>query len=321
MKQSYPYYIFLFLLLTLSARAQIQIQNGGFELWSGTNIQHPENWTTLEQAMGLKTNRWVLRETMPESMHSGLNAVRLYSDTISMRSGLPPALADSPSQVLLWPGILIYGRAKYINNKIESTGVPIYGRPTSLSMYVKIYHPVTDTARLRVLLTRWNNYTHQQDTLAYERRDIFPDSTIMNRFAYFIDSIHYLMDGQADTVRVIISGGQRGNPVLQGNTVWIDDITFNYPNDQIVHTNIADEVFLYPNPATVKINIQANSSLAGYTVVFQDVSGVKAKEVVLDEGATTIPVDDMKDGSYTYAILDRNKYKLHEGNINVMRDR
>ena len=86
-----------------------------------------------------------------------------------------------------------------------------------------------------------------------------------------------------------------------------------------MHTNIQDEVFLYPNPATVKINIDAHSNLAGYTVVFQDVSGVKVKEVVLDEGATTIPVDDMKDGSYNYAILDRNKYRLHEGNINIMK--
>ena len=321
MKQKYPYFILLFSILSLSSFAQIQIQNGGFELWSGTNIQHPDNWMTLEQAMGLKTNRWVYRETMPESMHSGLNGVRLYSDTISIRSGLPTTMADSTSQVLLWPGILTYGRARYVNHKIESTGVPIYGRPTSLSMYVKIYHPVTDTARLRVLLTRWNSYTQTQDTLAYERRDIFPDSTIMNRFAYFIDSINYLMDGQADTVRVIISGGQRGNNLLQGNTVWIDDIKFNYPNDQIVHTNIEDEVILYPNPATVKIKIDAHSNLAGYSVVFQDVSGVKVKEIVLDEGATSIPIDDMKDGSYTYAILDRNKYKLHEGNINVMRDR
>jgi hypothetical protein len=321
MKQKYLYYILFFILFSLSAQAQIQIQNGGFELWSGTNIQHPDNWTTLEEAIGVKKSRWTFRETIPESMHSGLNAVQLFSDTISVRSGLPATLADSPTQVILWPGILTYGYAKYINNKIESTGVPIHGRPTSVSMYVKIYHPVPDTARLRVLLTRWNNYTHQQDTLAYERRDIFPDSSIMNRFAYYIDSINYLMDGQADTVRVIISGGQRANLLLQGNTVWIDDVKFNYPNDQVVHTNIEDEVFLYPNPATVKIHIDAHSNLAGYTIVFQDVSGVKVKEVVLDEGATTIPIDDMKDGSYTYAILDLNKYRLHEGNINVMRDR
>jgi hypothetical protein len=43
--------------------------------------------------------------------------------------------------------------------------------------------------------------------------------------------------------------------------------------------------------------------------------------VTLDDGATTIDVSDMHEGSYNYAILDRNKNKLHEGNINVMKDR
>jgi hypothetical protein len=129
------------------------------------------------------------------------------------------------------------------------------------------------------------------------------------------------MDGQADTVRVIISGGQRGNRLLQGNTVWVDDLIFNYPNDQIVHTKIEDEVILYPNPSKAKINIQANSNLFGYTVIFLDVTGIKQKEVTLDDGATSIDVGDLREGSYTYAILDRNKNKLHQGNINVMKDR
>lgn len=321
MKQRYFYPIFILLLSSFATQAQIQIQNGGLENWTGNNLQRPENWTTMEQLLGVKTNKWVSRETLPGNLHSGLSAVRLYSDTISVRSGLPPALADSATQLLLWPGTIAYGRAKYVNNRIESSGVPIYGRPTSLSMYVKIYHPVTDTARLRLLLTRWNAYTKTQDTLAYERKDIFPDSSSMSRFAFFIDSINYRMDGQADTVRIIISGGQRRNTALQGNTVWIDDLTFNYPNDQIVHTNIDDEVVLYPNPAKTKINIQANSNLFGYTVIFTDVSGIEQKSVTLDDGATSIDVGDMREGSYSYTILDRGKNKLHEGSINVMKDR
>ena len=321
MKQRYIYHTILFLFSFIAVHAQIQIQNGGMEQWTGTNLQRPEHWSTIDQGIGLKGNKWVFRETMPENMHTGLNAVRLYSDTISIRSGLPPYLVDSPPQVLLWPGMIIYGRSRYIKGRIESSGVPIYGRPISLSMYVKIYHPIPDTARLRMLLTRWNAYTKKQDTLAYERRDIFPDSANMSRFAFFIDSINYRMDGQADTVRIIISGGKRGNNALQGNTVWIDNLTFNYPNDEVVHTNIEDEVILYPNPATTRINIQANSNLFGYTVDFIDVTGLLQKEVVLDDGAKSIDVGDMREGAYTYAILDRNKNKLHEGSINVMKDR
>jgi|GEM_PF-2577890 len=321
MKLNYLSYTFFFLLISFSTQAQIQLQNGGFESWTTSRISSPENWTPLEQSMGVTKSHWVSRETTPGNIHSGLNAIRLYSDTISMRSGLPSGYADSPSQVLLWPGMLAYGRARYVNHKMESSGVPIYGRPTSFSMYVKVYHPITDTARLRLLLTRWNSYTKRQDTLAYERKDIFPDSTDMSSFAYYIDSINYLMDGQADTMRLIISGGKRGDINLQGNTVWIDDLTLNYPNAAMVHTHIEDEVVLSPNPATTKIYIQSSSDLAGYSVIFVDVTGLTIKDVTLSEGATTIDVGDMHEGSYTYAILDRDKNKLHDGNINIMKDR
>ena len=314
MKQKYFHYTLLFILLSLSASAQIQMQNGGMELWSGNKFQHPDNWTTSDQAYGFKTNRWVLRETMPENMHSGLNAVKLYSDTTSFLPGHMDTLT-------VVPGMIAYGRAKYIDGRLVTSGLPVFGRPLALSMYVKIYHPVTDTAVLRLVLTKWNTSTHQPDTLAYERRNIFPDSTVMNGYAFFIDTISYLADGLADTARIVISGGRRGNVQTQGNTVWIDDLKFNYPNDQIVHPDIDDEVFLYPNPATTKLTINANSNLFGYTVIFMDMAGIKVKEATIDDGTTSIDVSDMHDGSYCYAILNRDLSPVHEGNINIMKDR
>ncbi len=313
MKQTYSCLIFLLIiLLSDTSHAQVQIQNGGLELWSGNNLQRPDFWTTSDQAYGLKKNRWVFRETMPENMHSGLNAVRLYSDTTSFLPGHMDSLT-------LVPGMIAYGRAKYVDDRLITSGLPIYGRPISLSMYVKIYHPVTDTAILRVLLTRWNPGTHKPDTIAYERRNIFPDSTVMNQFSFYLDSINYIAAGQADTVRITITGGRRGNVQTQGNTVWIDDLRFNYPNDQIVHPDIEDEVFLYPNPATTQLNIKANAELQGYKITFVDVSGIKVKETVIDEGNTTIDVSDMHDGKYCYAVQDRDGFTVHEGNINIMK--
>jgi len=215
--------------------------------------------------------------------------------------------------------MIAYGRAKYVDDKLITSGLPIYGRPISLSMYVKIYHPVTDTAILRLLLTRWNPGAHKPDTLAYERRNIFPDSTVMNQFSFYLDSINYLAAGQADTVHIMITGGRRGNVQTQGNMMWVDDLKFNYPNDQIVHPDIEDEVFLYPNPATTQLNIKANAELQGYKVTFVDVAGIKVKEATIDEGNTTIDVSDMHDGKYCYAVQDRDGNTIHEGNINIMK--
>ena len=291
------------------------MQNGSMELWGGDKLlQHPENWTTTEQALGVKTNQWVFRETIPGNMHSGLNAVRLYTDTTSFLPGRPVELT-------VWSGMIAYGKAAYVNNKLITSGMPIYGRPVSLSMYAKIYHPVSDTATVRILLTRWNHATHRPDTLAYDRRDILPDSTVMNGFAFFIDSINYLADGPADTARVIIMGGHRNNLQTQGNTVWIDDLNFNYPSEQVVFQNIEDELFLYPDPATTKLYIKARTSLIGYKVTFVDLAGIKIKDVTLDDSTTAIDVADMHDGKYSYAVLDADGKPVHEGKINIMKDR
>jgi hypothetical protein len=314
MKQTYTCLTLLLTILCLNSHAQIQIQNSGLENWSGNNLQRPDYWTTTEQALGLKKNKYTFRETLPENMHSGLNSVKLYSDTTSF----PP---NEPVGLVVIPGMIAYGKASYVNNKLVTSGLPVNGRPISLSMYVRLNQPVTDTAIFRLLLTRWNAITRQEDTLAYERKNIFPDSTIMSQFSYFIDSIQYRADGIADTARIIITGGRRGNVQTQGNSMWVDDIAFKYPNDEIVHTNIDDEVFLFPNPAIDIIYIKAKASMYGYTVVFQDVTGLLAKQVMINSEATSIDVSDMREGSYNYAILDPQQRKVHQGNINIVRDR
>ena len=134
MKQKYPYYILLFILSGFSAQAQIQIQNGGFELWSGIDIPHPDNWTTLEQAIGLKTNRWTFRETMPESMHSGLNAVRLKQ----FQNGVPSKPATFGMQSGGAPGRYSYGRASSLmagrNTSITRSRAPVYLSMAGLSL-------------------------------------------------------------------------------------------------------------------------------------------------------------------------------------------
>jgi hypothetical protein len=314
MKKKYTCHTLLFILLSISAAAQVKLQNPGMELWSGNKLQRPDYWTTSEQAYGIKVNTWVFRETMPDNMHSGLNAVRLYSDTTSFLPG-------QSGQLVVVPGMIAYGKASYINNKLVTSGLPVFGRPVSFSMYVKISHPVTDTTVLRVMLTRWNGRTLQEDTVAYERHNIFPDSTNMSQFAFYIDTIRYLTDGLADTARVIISGGRRGNVQTQGNTTWIDDMAFNYPNDPTLRSDAEEDMALYPNPATTKVTIDANDDLFGYTLLFLDVSGILIKTVLIDDGTTSVDVSDMHDGTYSYALLDRDQRPVHEGSLNIMKSR
>jgi hypothetical protein len=303
-------YICILSLILLSyyhtSSAQIQVQNSGMEKWSGFNLIRPDNWNTVEQAVGDRRNKWVSREVRADYLHSGSAAIKLTSDTVS--------LSDST----LWPGVIAYGKIGLINNHFFSGGLPIYGRPQSFSFYVRVYHPVRDTATMRLLLTRWNPTWRRQDTLAYERLNIFPDSSNMNGFALFIDSISYLMDGQADTARIIISSGRRGTGTARrGNTIWLDDLSFNYPPKDGDET--AGDVYLYPNPAITKVNVQGTGPLQGYTVMLMDITGLKVKELLVDEGATAIDVTDLPLGTYCYAILDKDKALIRDGNIYISR--
>jgi len=306
--------IFFFILISASAQAQIQIQNGGMELWGGFNILRPDSWGTLEQALGVRTNKWVFEESMPDNVHKGTTSVRLVSDTV-LRT-----YRDKPSQVRTRPGMIAYGKMGYTNDRLTTTGLPIYGRPVSLSFYIKIYHPQTDTASMRLVLTRWDPIRMQADTLAYEKRDVFPDSVLMDGFALFTDSITYLMDGEADTARIILSSGRPGDIKLRGNMVWIEDLSFDYPGGETGTEDSEEEVLINPNPAKTQFTIKADQNIVGYSVAIFDVTGIKVKETTIDEGTTRIDVADLESGTYCYAVYDRNKNKVHEGNINIMKD-
>jgi hypothetical protein len=307
MKQPCIIYFFLLLFISgLTASAQIQVQNGGMEQWSGFNLIRPDYWGITEQAVGVKTNKWVSRETNPDYLNSGTAAVRLYSDTSAALHGS------------LLPGMIAYGRVSLVHDQLITSGRPIYGRPSGFSFYMRVFHPVVDTASMTLLLTRWNPTRNVQDTLACEQRYILADTANTAHFVFYNDSIIYRMDGQADTAHIIIMGGRSGDVNLRGNTVWVDDMSFNYAEDDD-YLSMDEDIFLFPNPAITKVSIQADAALVGYSVIFMDITGLKVKEVAIDEGTTTIDVSDLVVGTYCYAILDRDKALIHDGNINISR--
>ena len=313
MKQYYIYLVLFFLFLQASVQAQVQIQNSGMEQWTGFNLLRPDNWSTREQELNIKTNKWVSREMRQDYTHAGVTAIKLTSDTVMISTG------NKVAQPKLWSGMIAYGRASYVNGRLVTSGLPVYGRPSAISMYVKISHPARDTASMRLILTRWNPIRKQADTLAIERKDIFPDSVVMGDFALFTDTITYLMGGIADTAHIVISGGRNGNIALRGNTMWVDDISFSYSPSELVKTDLEDAVFIYPNPASTFIKINADADLAGYSLVLLDASGMTIREVMMDEGTTILNVADLRQGSYNYAVVDRDKNLLRSGNINILR--
>jgi hypothetical protein len=174
---------------------------------------------------------------------------------------------------------------------------------------------------MRLLLTRWNPSRGTQDTVAYEHRDIFPDSMSMDGYALYTDTIHYRLLGNADTARIIIYGGRMRQKTARGNTTWIDAINFSYSDVAAPRGSaLADSLWLSPNPVINSINVKCDSAMQGYTIIIQDESGVIVKEIYISELSMQADMTDLPVGYYTYALLDRDQRKVRDGYISVLRN-
>ena len=162
-----------FALLTARLFAQDSLNNGGFEIWrggyfspgrganqSGGNTEKccgaalavPDNWGIVEQLMQMPTNHFVNKEIDSANIHSGYFSARLFTDTTTMDSAgdvrdniglLVPGLV-SCAGIVAYGGIGLSGNL-YLT-EAYSIGAPFMGRPTALNFYMKMNHPVDDTA-------------------------------------------------------------------------------------------------------------------------------------------------------------------------------
>ena len=310
MKQIHLLLFIIISFFTVSSFAQSQIPNGGFEVWSGIDPVRPDGWSTTEQIVGLKPGKWVTQESAPGFVRTGVYSVRLEGDTTSAVDGYK-----------FLPGIMVAGKALLVKNKIVSSGIPVNGRPATLSFYVRLNHEIRDTASVRLLLTRRNPSLGKQDTVAYERKDVFPDSISMGGFALFTDSIYYRLLGDADTARILIYGGRMRNSAARGNKTWIDGVSFGYSIPAAPRSSaLADSMWLSPNPVINSLNVKSDSSMQGYKIIIQAETSVIVKEITLSTLNMTVDMTDLPVGNYSYALIDRDQRKIRDGYISVLRN-
>ena len=327
-------------LFSSSLFSQAQIPNGSFEAWSGIDTVRPDGWVTTEQLQLLRINKWVIQETRPAFVRTGSSAVRLNADTVHAKTswnnpafgvykhlvvthtdGRTGAVSPSEEDYSYMPGMIAAGRIIRVGDYFVASGIAVNGRPATISFYVRLSHPVADTASMRLLLTRWNPSRGTQDTVAYERRDIYPDSAVMKGYALFTDTIHYRLLGDADTARIIIYGGRMRNEAARGNTTWIDGVNFNYSLVQVPRSSaLADSLWLSPNPVTNDMNVKSDSTMQGYKIIIQAETSVIVKEITISTPNMTIDMTDLPAGNYTYALVDRDERKIRTGYISVLRN-
>jgi hypothetical protein len=231
--------------LVVSAMAQTQIPEGGFNNWtpSSTNTYSEPTggwWTTLNALESLGGPITVSPTT---DVHSGAYAAQLETKMWG---------------TFLLSGLLASGNFEMTAPFIEQ-GRPFTDKPSKFKGWYK-YAPVSgDSAAIVARLTRFNEDTDQQDTIAEAIQVV---KNIVSTYTQFEINFDYSITGiNPDTITIVfMSSAEAGNFQGQvGSTLLIDDILLEYPTG--LQESLAPEltVNVFPLPAAEQLSFEFNT--------------------------------------------------------------
>lgn len=197
--------------------AQAGVHNGNFESWPSGNNDNPEFWDSPNSITGgfpffLKT----VEKT--SDSHTGNWAAQITTGTI---------LGETI------PGLLSLGTLEIDLENIENTqfiGLPFSDRPGKLEGYYKYSTPGTDFGLLAILLTRYNDSTNSQDSIAFGLTQFTAQE---DEYAYFSATLQYLTLAEPDSINIVILSSASPT-MMPGSQLKVDDLAFDYSATPIV---------------------------------------------------------------------------------------
>jgi hypothetical protein len=202
-------------------------------------------------------------------------------------------------------------------------GNPCAGcKPLHFKGYYKFEPAGEDSCAVVAIVSKWNSETHKRDTIAYGK--MVQHSAVSTYTPFDIeltyglsgvpDSLSYLMVSSAG-FNVINFMGSQGN---DGSTMYVDEVSLEYPAgiEQSLMPDVGVKV--YPNPATEQITVELsdkveNGRLEVYTTDGKSIATYKLKEV-----NTTIPVKGLSAGTYYFKLMERN-HLLNTGTFLIVK--
>ncbi len=218
MKKALPTIVFTLILVFQMAflYGQAQVPNGDFENWPPANNDNPEYWDSPNALTGGFPFFLTTVEKTADS-HTGSWAASVTTGTIL-------------GQTL--PGVLSLGILDIDIENIENTefiGLPFADRPAVLEGYFKYSTPGTDFGLIGVLLTRYNEATANQDSIAFGIKEFTPHTD----YTHFAADMLYFSIEEPDSINIVILSS--ASPTLvPGSQLKIDDLSFDYSGTPVV---------------------------------------------------------------------------------------
>ena len=294
------------MLLAAVTFAQSNLPNGDMEGWhdvtlgSATYIQiDGPLWSTLNElaAIPAPIGPGPITVDKTSDAHSGSWAAKLHSENFSM----------IPNDIFI-PGMLGFTKLDMLNNGIK-LGAPCPGcKPVKFYGWYKFDQVNGDSCAAVLLASKWNTTLHKKDTIGYCRTDF---KAPMSAWTYFEMPVNYGTTGlEPDSLLILLvsSGGFSainfaGGMGQIGNTMYVDDISIDYPLGvtQVLMPEVG--VNAYPNPATDRLTFELSQNVPDAVIDIYNMEGKFVASQKVSGKTATISVSGFAAGQYHYKLV------------------
>lgn len=191
-------------------------------------------------------------------------------------------------------------------------------KPSHFKGYYK-FEPVNgDSCAAVLLVSKWNTVTKKRDTIGYGK---MVQHSAVSTYTQFEVPITYRSTAVSDTMTLLVVSSAGFNVVnfvgsvgQVGNTMYVDNLTLDYPSgfEQVLMPEVG--VNAYPNPASDILHIDLSKEVKNGSLEVYNASGKQVGTYSLSSRANTIPVYSLVTGAY-YFRLTSGKELLNTGSF------
>lgn len=191
-------------------------------------------------------------------------------------------------------------------------------KPLHFKGYYKFEPVKGDSCTIVALVSRWNSQTHKRDTIAFNG---FIKKEAVSAYTPFDLQLTYNTADVPDTLTYLMissAGFNMNNFMLcqgqEGSTLYIDEISLEYPMgiQQSLMPDVAVKV--YPNPATEQTTFELSERVVSGSVEIFSVDGKLVKSFGVNDIKTTVQINNLPSGTY-YFKLKEGKHLLNTGSF------
>ena len=299
-----------------------KIPNGDFENWYNIVVSPTLNYDEIGTG---PTDNWLgtlnsLAFVPPTAGGPGPVTVFKTTDNHSGTLAAKAVSANFPlgPVTIFIPGMI--GTAVMDNANIRAIlGKPCPDcKPSRFKGYYK-FEPVNgDSCTVLMLLSKWNSTDKKRDTIGYGK---IVERNAVSSYTQFDIPISYKSTATVDTMTLLIIAsaginltnftGSVGQP---GTTMYVDDLTLDYPSgiQQVLMPEVA--VTVYPNPASDNLHVDLSKEVKNGAMEIFNTEGKVVGSYPVAKTGNIIPVHNLVNGAY-YFRLTSGKELVNTGSF------